>query len=103
MDLCRYFWKPTSPDKTNSCTLGIVESFTTHALRFSRGFFCTRNPSKAYKDGKRLGMKGTCKCEPTACKCGRKRQQQQQQQQQQLKLLLSQLRRRDNLSSVILF
>ncbi|SPP85973.1 uncharacterized protein LOC117588163 isoform X2 [Drosophila guanche] len=59
--------------------------------------------SKSYKDGKRLGMKGTCKCEPTACKCGRKRQQQQQQQQQQLKLLLSQLRRRDNLSSVILF
>ncbi|XP_034670025.1 uncharacterized protein LOC117902618 isoform X3 [Drosophila subobscura] len=55
---------------------------------------------QAHKDGKRLGMKGTCKCEPTACKCGKKRQQQQQ---QQLKLLLSQLRRRDNLSSVILF
>ncbi|XP_022231398.2 uncharacterized protein LOC111080223 isoform X2 [Drosophila obscura] len=56
--------------------------------------------SKAHKDGKRLGMKGACKCEPTACKCGKRRQQQQQ---QQLKLLLSQLRRRDNLSSVILF
>ncbi|XP_033249540.1 uncharacterized protein LOC108162007 isoform X2 [Drosophila miranda] len=54
---------------------------------------------RAHKDGKRLGMKGTCKCEPTACKCGKRRQQ----QQQQLKLLLSQLRRRDNLSSVILF
>ncbi|XP_026843768.1 uncharacterized protein LOC6596537 isoform X2 [Drosophila persimilis] len=62
-----------------------------------------KNPSegssKAHKDGKRLGMKGTFMCEPTACKCGKRRQQ----QQQQLKLLLSQLRRRDNLSSVILF
>ncbi|XP_017056658.1 uncharacterized protein LOC108098335 isoform X2 [Drosophila ficusphila] len=52
---------------------------------------------QALKDGKKLS-KGTCKCEPTACKCGKRRQR-----QQQLKLLVSQLRRRDNLSSVIFF
>ncbi|XP_017857226.1 PREDICTED: uncharacterized protein LOC108609947 isoform X3 [Drosophila arizonae] len=57
---------------------------------------------QGHKDGKLI--KNKCKCEPTACKCG-KRKQQQQQQQQYRSLLLSQLRRRgaDNLSSVILF
>ncbi|XP_043644471.1 uncharacterized protein LOC122614068 isoform X2 [Drosophila teissieri] len=49
------------------------------------------------KDGKKLS-KGNCKCEPSACKCGKRRQR-----QQQLKMLVSQLRRRDNVSSVILF
>jgi len=39
----------------------------------------------ALKDGKKLS-KGNCKCEPTACKCGKRRQR-----QQQLKLLVSQL------------
>ncbi|XP_034472680.1 uncharacterized protein LOC117780318 isoform X2 [Drosophila innubila] len=50
-----------------------------------------------HKDGR---LKGRCKCEPTACKCNKRKQQQQQRS-----LLLSQLRRRgaDNLSSVILF
>ncbi|KMY91127.1 uncharacterized protein Dsimw501_GD21716, isoform C [Drosophila simulans] len=54
-------------------------------------------PCEALKDGKKLS-KGNCKCEPSACKCGKR-----QQRQQQLKLLVSQLRRRDNVSSVILF
>ncbi|KAL7738875.1 hypothetical protein ACLKA6_003286 [Drosophila palustris] len=51
-----------------------------------------------HKDGK---LKGRCKCEPTACKCSKRKQLQQRQQN----LLLSQLLRRgaDNLSSVILF
>ncbi|XP_017115715.1 uncharacterized protein LOC108138151 isoform X2 [Drosophila elegans] len=57
----------------------------------------TGGKSQAHKDGKKLS-KGNCKCEPTACKCGKRRQR-----QQQLKLLVSQLRRRDNVSSVILF
>ncbi|XP_017095670.2 uncharacterized protein fok isoform X2 [Drosophila bipectinata] len=52
--------------------------------------------STGLKDGKKLG-KGNCKCEPVACKCGKRRQQ------QQMKLLLSQLHSRDKLSSVILF
>ncbi|XP_052854642.1 uncharacterized protein LOC128263555 isoform X2 [Drosophila gunungcola] len=56
----------------------------------------TGGKSQALKDGKKLS-KGNCKCEPTACKCGKRRRQ------QQLKLLVSQLRRRDNVSSVILF
>ncbi|XP_017019229.1 uncharacterized protein fok isoform X2 [Drosophila kikkawai] len=38
--------------------------------------------------------KSNCKCEPTACKCEKRRQ---------LKMMVSQLRRRDNVSSVILF
>ncbi|XP_034472681.1 uncharacterized protein LOC117780318 isoform X3 [Drosophila innubila] len=52
---------------------------------------------QGHKDGR---LKGRCKCEPTACKCNKRKQQQQQRS-----LLLSQLRRRgaDNLSSVILF
>ncbi|KMY91126.1 uncharacterized protein LOC6614774 isoform X2 [Drosophila sechellia] len=61
-------------------------------LKTSRGV-----KSQALKDGKKLS-KGNCKCEPSACKCGKR-----QQRQQQLKLLVSQLRRRDNVSSVILF
>ncbi|XP_017857225.1 PREDICTED: uncharacterized protein LOC108609947 isoform X2 [Drosophila arizonae] len=61
-----------------------------------------KKSQNCHKDGKLI--KNKCKCEPTACKCG-KRKQQQQQQQQYRSLLLSQLRRRgaDNLSSVILF
>ncbi|XP_020810820.1 uncharacterized protein LOC110186114 isoform X2 [Drosophila serrata] len=47
---------------------------------------------KATKDGKKLS-KSNCKCEPTACKCGKRRH---------LKVV-SQLQRRDNVSSVILF
>ncbi|XP_030376758.1 uncharacterized protein LOC115625744 [Scaptodrosophila lebanonensis] len=48
---------------------------------------------------KQAKFKKNCKCEPTTCKCIKKRQQQQH------RWLLSQLRRRgaDNLSSVILF
>nr|NP_001188854.1 fledgling of Klp38B, isoform E [Drosophila melanogaster]ADV37103.1 fledgling of Klp38B, isoform E [Drosophila melanogaster] len=61
-------------------------------LKSSRGV-----KSQALKDGKKLS-KGNCKCEPSACKCGKR-----QQRQQQLKLLVSQLRRRDNVSSVIMF
>ncbi|XP_039480966.1 uncharacterized protein LOC120444995 isoform X2 [Drosophila santomea] len=53
--------------------------------------------SQALKDGKKLS-KGNCKCEPSACNCGKRRQR-----QQQLKMFVSQLRRRDNVSSVILF
>ncbi|KRF78001.1 uncharacterized protein fok isoform X3 [Drosophila virilis] len=51
---------------------------------------------QGHKDGKL--SKSNCKCEPTACKCSKRKQQYQS-------LLLSQLRRRgaDNLSSVILF
>ncbi|KQS61846.1 uncharacterized protein LOC6549111 isoform X3 [Drosophila erecta] len=61
-------------------------------LKSSRGV-----KSQALKDGKKLS-KSNCKCEPSACKCGKRRQR-----QQQLKLLVSQLRGRDNVSSVILF
>ncbi|XP_017081462.2 uncharacterized protein LOC108114833 isoform X2 [Drosophila eugracilis] len=71
---------------------GTLESTTSqHAVKdcYSR--------VQALKDAKKL-IKGKCKCEPKACKCGKRRQR-----QQQLKLLVSQLRRRDNLSSVILF
>ncbi|KMY91128.1 uncharacterized protein LOC6614774 isoform X3 [Drosophila sechellia] len=71
---------------------GTLESTTSsHAVKdcYSR--------VQALKDGKKLS-KGNCKCEPSACKCGKR-----QQRQQQLKLLVSQLRRRDNVSSVILF
>ncbi|XP_032595560.1 uncharacterized protein LOC6566529 isoform X2 [Drosophila grimshawi] len=50
-----------------------------------------------HADGKL--SKTYCKCDPTACKCDKKKQGDYQ------RLLLSQLRRRgaDNLSSVILF
>ncbi|KRJ99216.1 uncharacterized protein LOC26534773 [Drosophila yakuba] len=61
-------------------------------IKSSRGL-----KSQALKDGKKLS-KGNCKCEPSACKCGKRRQR-----QQQLKMFVSQLRRRDNVSSVILF
>ncbi|XP_030561540.1 uncharacterized protein LOC115763212 isoform X2 [Drosophila novamexicana] len=55
-----------------------------------------KKSQNCHKDGKL--SKGNCKCEPTACKCSKRKQQYQS-------LLLSQLRRRgaDNLSSVILF
>ncbi|XP_016990666.1 uncharacterized protein LOC108044724 isoform X2 [Drosophila rhopaloa] len=61
-------------------------------LRVSKGV-----KSQGLKDGKKLS-KGNCKCEPTACKCGKRRQR-----QQHIKLLVSQLRRRDNVSSGLLF
>ncbi|XP_032595561.1 uncharacterized protein LOC6566529 isoform X3 [Drosophila grimshawi] len=52
---------------------------------------------QGHADGKL--SKTYCKCDPTACKCDKKKQGDYQ------RLLLSQLRRRgaDNLSSVILF
>ncbi|XP_023172178.2 uncharacterized protein LOC111600345 isoform X1 [Drosophila hydei] len=56
-----------------------------------------KKSQNCHKDGKLIKHK--CKCEPTACKCGKRKQQQYH------SMLLSQLRRRgaDNLSSVILF